>query len=217
MKTNALSHLASLDWDAFFGHRTVRNGECIEFTGARDSKGYGRVGHKNKVYLTHRVSYQIANGDIAPGMLVCHRCDNPPCINPEHLFAGTLRDNTDDMLEKGRAQKGRGETHSQVKLTPEQVKAIRLDPRIHREIAEEHGVAVSYVGNIKSLLAWADVASPVVRMGYARGERVASSVLTWEKVRRIRADSRSYTDIGKDYGVSRVTVSNIINGRTWKE
>jgi len=217
MKTNALSHLASLNWDAFFGHRTVRNGECIEFTGAKDPKGYGRVGHNMKVYLAHRVSYQIVNGDIAPGMFVCHRCDNPSCINPEHLFAGTLRDNTDDMLAKGRSQKGRGETHSQVKLTSEQVKSIRLDTRIHREIAEEYGVATSYIANIKALRCWTDIDSPVVRMGYAKGERNPTAKLTREQAELIRADNRTFTDIGKEYGVSRVTVSNIKKGKVWRQ
>jgi hypothetical protein len=75
---------------------------CVEFGGARDPKGYGRKWFRDKVWFAHRVAWVEANGSIPNGMCVLHRCDNPPCINVEHLFLGTKADNLADMRAKGR-------------------------------------------------------------------------------------------------------------------
>lgn len=76
--------------------------ECWEWTGTR-SNGYGSIRVSGKTRKATHVSWEIANGKPFPkGMLACHRCDNPPCVNPAHLFVGTLADNARDMVEKGR-------------------------------------------------------------------------------------------------------------------
>lgn len=74
---------------------------CWEFVGALRS-GYGAIKFKNKIMGTHRVSYELSYGDIPEGFLVCHKCDNRKCINPDHLFLGTHKDNMQDCLVKGR-------------------------------------------------------------------------------------------------------------------
>ena len=75
--------------------------DCWIWLGLR-RKGYGRAQHQNKVVSTHRIVWELVNGPIAKGLLICHRCDNPPCCNPEHLFLGTDKDNSRDKIAKGR-------------------------------------------------------------------------------------------------------------------
>jgi len=88
---------------------------CIESPFHRTPTGYAMLGRKGRKLYAHRVAWEEANGPIPEGMCVLHRCDNPPCVNPEHLFLGTHRDNTQDMLAKGRGSNigswGRAKTH----------------------------------------------------------------------------------------------------------
>ena len=80
------------------------NSQCIIFQGFKDSAGYGHTTHGGKKLSAHRKAWLIANGDIPPGMVVCHKCDNPSCINPDHLFIGTHADNARDRDSKGRGR-----------------------------------------------------------------------------------------------------------------
>jgi hypothetical protein len=84
-----------------FWSRVTKGDGCWEWSGARDRGGYGHFNgaHGNRA---HRFSWILANGPIPAGMLICHRCDNPPCVNPDHLFLGTVLDNHRDMDAKGR-------------------------------------------------------------------------------------------------------------------
>lgn len=92
------------------------------------TRGYGRMsvgGSGGRMVRAHRMSYELAHGAIPEGMNVCHRCDNPRCVNPSHLFLGTQHDNMRDMVAKGRATKGCGEHVGTAKLTATEVVSIR--------------------------------------------------------------------------------------------
>lgn len=92
--SSPLVHHGSVD----FWSRVDKSGDCWLWTGARDGKGYGRLGNK----VASRLSWELSHGPIPRGKLVCHKCDNPPCVRPDHLFLGSPADNFYDMVAKGR-------------------------------------------------------------------------------------------------------------------
>ena len=75
---------------------------CFPWLAAKWAHGYGSIYYDGRTQAAHRVIYEFVVGPIPKGLCVLHRCDNPPCVNPEHLFLGTKQDNTDDMMRKGR-------------------------------------------------------------------------------------------------------------------
>lgn len=110
--------------------------ECWEWTAYQETTGYGQIQigrHGNKkATRAHRVSWELHNGPIPAGLHICHHCDNPPCVNPAHLFIGTHQDNMDDMLAKGRDSKPprnnvRGEKNGHANFTNEQVREMRYE------------------------------------------------------------------------------------------
>lgn len=90
---------------------TERRGACLEWTKAHDVDGYGLLRISGLMERAHRVSFSLFIGDIEAGKSVCHSCDNPRCIEPEHLFLGTALDNQRDKVKKGR--QARGSAHGQ--------------------------------------------------------------------------------------------------------
>jgi hypothetical protein len=89
-----------------FWQHVDKTGDCWVWTGATAHNGYGVLGVGGKQLKAHRFSWTLTNGTISDGLFVCHRCDNPPCVRPDHLFLGTVQDNTADMVAKGRQNQG---------------------------------------------------------------------------------------------------------------
>lgn len=104
------------------------NTGCITAEGSPNKAGYGRVTIKGKRMYAHRVAYEQHKGQIPEGMMVCHTCDNPICINPDHLFLGTQKDNMSDAKSKGRNSPPpvhAGEDHHLAQLSDDEVNDIR--------------------------------------------------------------------------------------------
>jgi len=90
------------DLERFHRHTATASSGCLEWTGRRDKDGYGRFWLADRMEQAHRVSWRLHSGAIPVGLSVLHSCDNPPCVNPAHLFLGTQADNVGDMIQKGR-------------------------------------------------------------------------------------------------------------------
>ncbi len=142
-----------------FENKIIRTATCWLWNASvRKAKdGYGQInatGSPTKKLMAHRVAYELYVGSIPKGMLVLHRCDNPRCVNPEHLFLGTPLDNTTDMIRKGRNASQAGETNGYAKLTWKAIHLIRSDNRLQRVIAAEYGVCQTLIGKIKRGEVW---------------------------------------------------------------
>lgn len=113
--------------DARFWSRVrKRKSGCWEWIGAVNGRGYGALSLSGKWYSAHRYAYETEVGAIPSGLFVCHHCDNPPCVRPDHLFAGTAHDNARDMLAKGRHRALRGRSQPRALLTEEMVQVVRM-------------------------------------------------------------------------------------------
>lgn len=136
-----------------FWSRVAKSDGCWIYTWGKESNGYGYLQNpftKPPKFITaQRVAWIFTHGPIAPGLKVCHTCDNPPCVNPAHLFLGTDADNAQDKSRKGRSLAGEKNTHA--KLTDAQVIALRRRAHVTNEpysqLAIEHKVSVTAVTN----------------------------------------------------------------------
>lgn len=126
---------------------------CWIWTAGKNMQGYGKIDSKR----AHRIAWEIINGSIPSGLLVCHHCDNPSCVNPLHLFTGTRSDNALDSVNKGRWNRPLGENHPKAKLTANQVLEIREAPYSQRKLAHLFGVSRAAIRQVLSGRAWSHV------------------------------------------------------------
>lgn len=124
--------------------------DCWPWPGGRTLRGYGQLRIGTRLVRAHRAIYEAAVGPIPDGMVVRHRCDNPPCINPHHLELGTQADNMADAVDRGRMASG--ERNGRTKLTAEQVADLRRrwaeDGVTQAALSAEYGISSSQVSRI---------------------------------------------------------------------
>lgn len=149
-----------------FWHKVEKSDGCWKWIGPRTGKGYGVISgetvetnKRSKMLLAHRVSYQLANGDLTDVDFVLHSCDNPQCVNPAHLRKGTQSENIKEAIEKGRKFNPRasGANHPQSKLTLEQARYIKAHPEKRLiDLAEEFGLSPNCIRGVRIGRTWKD-------------------------------------------------------------
>lgn len=145
-----------------FWAKVQKTETCWLWTAWRNPMGYGtfRDPSMRRSVLAHRFSFELHTGQAPGDLMVCHRCDNPRCVNPEHLFIGTAKDNTADMLAKGRHRIGdraRGEKHPMAKLSASDVADIRsrLQAGSRRsDLARMYSIGMSQMSRIARGVCW---------------------------------------------------------------
>lgn len=130
--------------------------DCWLWEGSLKGKGYGAFREHGKMHIASRISYEIYKEPIKQGLIVCHTCNTPRCVNPNHLYLGTYSDNTQQAVREGRQFVAKGELNGCAKLTREQVNLIRLDTRSQRKIAKDYNISQLHVSRIKRNLVWKD-------------------------------------------------------------
>lgn len=147
--------------ELFWSH-VDKSGDCWEWTLHRDSFGYGGTSWKNRYMTAHVKAWTLTFGPPPEGMHVCHRCDNPPCCRPDHLFLGTPAENSADMVRKGRSARVRGTAKPGAKLTEDQVREIRRRYEAGgvstHQLAPEYGVTAMTIWAVVRRKKYTDVA-----------------------------------------------------------
>lgn len=195
---------------------------CWEWTGNRAKRrgGYGNValGHSKKI-RANRVAWLLSHGTLSDDESVLHKCDNPPCCNPAHLFLGTHQDNYDDMVAKGRANTARGEAAGRAKLTESQVRDIRRKYASGATLiglGAEYGLTSGTVHSIIDRRSWKHV--PDIDGVFKPGSRRPRK-FTREQVLAIRSrydSGERVSPLAAEYGVNYSAIEDIVKRRSYR-
>lgn len=197
---------------------------CWLWTGCKMKFGHGQFNIGNhEIQLAHRFSYELHYGPIPAGENVCHHCDNPPCIRPDHLFSGTQADNMGDAASKGRTSRlgsgdaaPRGSDHWNAKLTEDQVVEIlnlRNQGLSYAKIAEGYDVIPQYIGELCRGEGWNHIDRPAIT--FTDAVRILTEPDVIVILRRLKA-GETQSALGREYGVHKGTINSIVRGMSWK-
>lgn len=143
-----------------FWSKVNKTSTCWLWTASTRGKGYGGFHSHGVMYAAHRFSWILKHGSVPEGLHVLHRCDNPACVRPSHLFLGTNADNVADKMSKKRHRNLQGEKHPLSKLTDQDVKQIRKlqsEGALHRELAKQFNVTKGTIGFIIRQETWTHI------------------------------------------------------------
>lgn len=190
------------------------NSGCLLWLGAA-TNGYGVVYAEGRRHSAHRAAWMLRNGPIPSGKVICHKCDVPGCINPDHLFLGTHADNVADKVAKGRQT--RGERHSTARLTEDQAREIIFSGERIRDIAARFGILPQEAYRIRIGERWAHLgARPDCPRLVLRGNHHPRAKITEADAVAIFNDPRGARPIALEYGVTRGCIRRIRRGTAWR-
>lgn len=204
-----------------FNEKVEKRPGCWTWEGAKTRGGYGHIYDPSKPgnRRAHRVSWSLHRGSIPDGAWVLHDCDNPECVNPEHLFLGNRSDNMRDASVKGRLNTQDPWNRPGTRLNPVAARAIRYfavkTDRPYKEIAEVYGVNPTSVSDIANGVTWPDAGGVETKGGPKWNRRSPLNEGDIRAIRR-RADAgETYQSIASDYPVGRHAISNIARRESW--
>lgn len=153
------------DLEERFHSKYVRgaDSQCWEWRGARREFGHGIITRNGRVEVASRIALELATGEPAPdGMLACHRCDNPPCVNPKHLYWGTRQDNANDAVARSRYALGSDRPQARlIESNVADIKRRRAAGETIAELSREFGVSQPTIRSITTGKKWKHVAGPI--------------------------------------------------------
>lgn len=138
-----------------FYDKVDTSGDCHEWLACKNRKGYGNIGYMGKIWLSHRLAWHLAGRELPD--ILRHTCDNPGCCNVDHLVPGTVAENNQDKMDRGRFVPNNGSKNGQSKLTEDDVRQIRAmlaEGKKQSDIAKLFGVAQGNISMISSGKAW---------------------------------------------------------------
>lgn len=201
---------------------------CWVWTGTRHDRGYGQIGVDSKTVGAHRYSYELHNGDIPEGAFICHKCHNPPCVNPDHLYAGDAKSNAQDAIDNGDWPEIYGERQGNSSLSDEQAVEIReryaSEDLTYADIEREYEISPPAISNLINGNTYPHVGGPTDtdthdRMA-KRGEEQQNSKFTEDDVREIRRayaqEDVTMAELGERFDTSATNICDIVNRNTWK-
>ena len=197
---------------------------CWLWTANTCKGGRGRFKLGYKLHMAPRVAFRYMNGPFPPKTLIGHTCDNPSCVNPNHLFATTPLGNAQDSMKKGRHHNLFGEMVGTHKLTEAQVKQIRelwkMNDYTFSRLSKEFGVSMGAISAVVIGTNWARAGGKKHKPTKRIGEQINTNILTRDQVLEIRARYAArgvtYAQLGKEFGTTNTNICAIVNRVNWK-
>jgi DNA-binding MarR family transcriptional regulator len=187
--------------------------DCWNWIAGKDEDGYGFVEFHGVTYRSTHIAYMITRGEIEKELFICHKCDNPSCVNPDHLFLGTCLDNVKDRHLKNRDAKGSAVGTSKLNENEiEEILELYFNKKMmSKDIAKKYGVHRSTIGRVVSGEYWGQIHKN--RGSFNNGRKLTKELA--QEIRNLYAEGVMQKDIANKFNINPSTVSNVVSYRRW--